>query len=264
MRDLTLGRYYEANSFIHNLDARTKLFFLVVYIAMLFIARSLVVFLFLGIVLILLFKLGQIPFQYFIKGLKPIIILLIITFLFRSTIAEGQPLFRIWIIEITKSGIYDAARITSRIGLMVAAGALVSYTATPKALSTGMWKSLSFLSKIGIPTEDLMIITLITFRFLPVMNEELNNLMDAQMSRGVEFQDCSIYKKCKNMLSLAMPLFINAITRSENLAIAMEARGFESGRPRGEFKPLKYSKNDYYSYGVLFAIFVAVVLTRFI
>lgn len=262
MKDITIGRYYPQNSVIHGLDPRTKLAGLLLYVVLLFIVSEPLGYLPFLAVLLLLYKLAKVPFLYLLKGLKIIVVLLVFTLLFRTLLTPGQEIAHFWIFSITREGIVLGIRLASRIALMIAAASLLSYTTTPRSLADGMEKALSFLQKLGLNIRSLAVTVMIAFRFIPVMIEETNILMDAQAARGAEFENCSVWKKCKNVCTLLMPLFFSSVRRATDLAMAMEARGYKGDNsPTSRMYPLEYKKGDQAAYLLmLLAILVFIPL----
>ena len=261
MRDITIGQYYPKESVIHQLDPRTKLMGTLVYIIVLFLVKNPLWYLVcLGIIL-LLYRLANVPFSYFLRGLRGIAILLIFTFFFRMVCTPGKAVAEFWIFTVTQEGIHKSICLTSRIALMITGASLLSYTTTPRVMADGLEKSFSFLEKIKVPIRDMAVIVMIAFRFIPIMIEETNALMDAQAARGAEFEHCSVLKKCKNVFSLLVPLFLSSVRRSSDLAMAMEARGYGGDRPSSRMYPLIYKKKDKIAYAciVCFLLFGIVV-----
>lgn len=256
IRDVTIGQYYAKESVIHKLDARTKLMGVLVYIVALFLVNNPWWYLIcLGAVLIL-YRMAQVPLSYLLKGLKGIVILLVFTFFFRLISTPGTELAHIWVFTITTEGVGKAISLSSRIALMITGASLLSYTSTPRELADGLEKAFSFLEKLHIPVHDMAVMVMIAFRFIPIMIEEMNALMDAQAARGVEFEKCSVFRKCKNVFSLLVPLFLSTVRRSSDLAMAMEARGYTGDRQTSRMYPLVYGTNDKIAYVVL-ALFLA-------
>ena len=258
IRDITIGQYYPSPSVIHGLDPRTKLMGVLVYVVTLFMVKNPLLYLgYLGTVL-LLYRIAKVPYSFLMKGLKGILLLLIFTFCFRLICTPGELVASIWIFQITREGIVKAISLTSRIALMILGASLLSYTTTPKEMADGLEKALSGLEKFHIPIHDMAVIVMIAFRFIPILLEEINVLMDAQAARGVEFEKCSVWKKCKNVLTLLMPLFLSTVRRSSDLAMAMEARGYSGDQPTSKMYPLIYTKNDKIAYAVMgvFAILI--------
>ena len=248
IRDITIGQYYANTSIVHELDPRTKLMGVLVYVFTLFLVKNpFLYFVYLGIV-VCLYYMSKVPFSFMMTGLKGIIVLLIFTFCFRLICTPGTVVAQLWIFQITSEGIIKAVSLTSRIALMILGASLLSYTTTPKEMSDGMEKAFSGLERFHVPVHDMAVIVMIAFRFIPILLEEINVLMDAQAARGVEFEKCSIWKKCKNVLTLLMPLFLSTVRRSSDLAMAMEARGYSGDKPVSKMYPLVYKKNDKIAY----------------
>lgn len=259
VRDITIGQYYANTSVIHALDPRTKLMGVLVYVAALFLVKNPVLYLvFMGLVLIL-YRIAKVPFSFLLKGLKGIIVLLIFTFLFRLISTPGTEVAQIWIFHITRQGIVKAISLTFRIALMIVGASLLSYTTTPKEMADGLEKSCAFLEKVHIPVHEMAVIVMIAFRFIPIMLEEMNVLMDAQAARGVEFEKCSVFQKCKNVFTLLMPLFLSTVRRSSDLAMAMEARGYSGEKRISKMYPLVYERNDRIAYVCMF-IFIGMMI----
>ena len=244
MRDITIGQYYPVTSIVHSLDPRTKLMSVFLYIVALFLVKQPLWYLLFLLITLAEYRLANVPFGYFMRGLKAIIILILFTFFFRMVATPGEVLAEFWIFEVTREGIIKGTSLASRIALMITEASLLGYTTTPKELSDGLAKALSPLKKIGMNIDEMSIMVMIAFRFIPVMLEEANDLMDAQASRGVEFENCSVFTKTKNVFTLLMPLFIGSIERSADLAMAMEARGYSGENERSKMYPLEYDKHD--------------------
>ena len=262
MRDITIGQYYPVSSLVHSLDPRTKLMSAFLYIVAIFLVKNPLWYLLFLAIVIAEFRLAKVPFGYFMKGLKAIVILLLFTFFFRMVATPGEVLAQFWIFEITREGIIKGTSLASRIALMITEASLLGYTTTPKELSDGLAKALSPLKKIGLNIDEMSVMVMIAFRFIPVMLEEANDLMDAQASRGVEFENCSVFTKTKNVFTLLMPLFIGAIERSADLAMAMEARGYSGENQRSKMYPLEYGKNDRPAYILSILILAAAIAAR--
>lgn len=260
MRDITIGQYYPAESLIHDLDPRTKLFSVLMYIISIFLVRNTWLYVGFLAIILLLFRVSHIPFSYFLKGLRNIIILLVFTFIFRTLFTPGEVIAEFWIFEVTREGIYKAIHLTLRIALMVISASLLSYTSTPKQLADGLEKAFLPLEKIKIPVKDMAIMTMIAFRFIPVMLEEANLIMDAQAARGAEFENTSVWKKMRNIISVVIPLFMNSLRRSADLAMAMEARGFTGEGQTTKMYPLAYTKYDYLAYALSLSLLVMTVI----
>lgn len=244
MRDITIGQYYPVDSWVHRLDPRTKLMGTLIYVICLFLIRNPLLYIAALAFVLLSYRAANVPLMFFLRGLKVIVVLLCFTFFFRMVATPGKEIVSFWIFKVTEEGIEKAISLTARIALMITGASLLSYTTTPKEMADGMTRACSPLAKIGLPVHEISVMTMIAFRFIPVLLEEANYLMDAQASRGVEFEDCSIITKCKNVFSLLMPLFLSSVERSADLAMAMEARGYSGDGKTSQMYPLEYSALD--------------------
>lgn len=262
MHEVTLGQYYPQDSVFHRLDPRTKLGTILLYIIGLFLVKNSLWFLAFLAVLVMLFKSARIPLSYMLKGTKGFALLLVFTFIFRMLCTPGRELASFWIFQITMEGINKGIQLSARIGLMVAAASLLGYTATPKELVDGLGQVISPLKKIGVPVSDISMMVMIAFRFIPIMMNEAFDLMDAQSSRGVEFRQCSFPEKCRNIFALLVPLFVNSVDRSADLAMAMESRGYTGDGNVTMMYPLEFHRGDGILWALSLLVFAAVVALR--
>lgn len=263
MKELTIGQYYAVDSPVHFLDPRTKLMTTLVYVFLLFMVKKPLWYIPIFLTLLLLYHFAKIPFGYFLRGLRGILLLLFFTFAMRLLCTPGTEVARFWIFAITEQGIEKAIRLTARIALMITGASLLSYTTTPRSLADGMEKGLSFLEKFSVPIHSMAVIVMIAFRFIPVLTEETHILMEAQKARGAEFENCSIWKKCKNICMMLFPLFLSSIRRSTDLAMAMEARGYRENHPTTRMNPLVYKKADKIAYALMFTYAVVILVLMY-
>ena len=259
LRDITIGQYYPADSVIHKLDPRVKLFATLLYVISLFTFRNLVGFIIATVFLIGMIALSKVPFGYMVKGLRAIMIILLITALFNLFLTPGEPLVEFWIFSISMEGIISAVKMAIRLIYLILGTSVVTLTTTPNALTDGMEKSLSPLNKIKIPVHEIAMMMSIALRFIPILVEETDKIMKAQIARGADFETGNLFKKAKNMVPLLVPLFISAFRRANDLAMAMEARCYRGGDGRTKMKPLRYEKRDRIVY-VILAIYLVVML----
>ena len=140
----------------------------------------------------------------------------------------------------------------------------MTLTTTPNQLTDGLEKSLGFLKKIGAPVHEISMMMSIALRFIPILVEETDKIMKAQMARGADFESGNLIKKAKSMVPLLVPLFISAFRRANDLAMAMEARCYRGGEGRTKMKPLKYEKRDRLAYVILLVYFAAVLAVDFL
>lgn len=248
IRDITIGQYYPADSVIHRLDPRTKLVGTLVFIFSLFLFRSFAAYFVATVFLAGVIRLSKVPFKFMVRGLKAIFILLLITVAFNLFLTPGTPLLKIWKITVTKEGMQTAIFMALRLIYLIIGSSVMTLTTTPNQLTDGMEKGLRPLNKIHVPVHDVAMMMSIALRFIPLLLEETDKIMKAQMARGADFESGGIIQKAKSMVPLLVPLFISAFRRANDLAMAMEARGYHGGEGRTKMKPLRYQKCDYAAY----------------
>ncbi len=265
LKDITLGQYYPADSAVHKLDPRVKLVATVVFIISLFVFRSISSYLTATLFLAGVIRLSKVPFRYMVKGLKTIFILMLITVAFNLFLTDGTPVLQIWKLTITLEGIRTAAFMAIRLVYLIIGSSVMTLTTTPNDLTDGMEKGLRFLKKIHVPVHEIAMIMSIALRFIPILMEEADKIMKAQMARGADFESGNIIRRAKNMVPLLVPLFISAFRRANDLAMAMEARGYHGEEGRTKMRPLEYKRRDRIAYLILAAyLAVMFVVNRYI
>lgn len=262
LRDITLGQYYPADSVIHKLDPRVKLFSTLIFIISLFCFKGIAA---LGVATVFLFgviRISKVPFRFMVKGLKAIIVLMLITAVFNLFLSPGEPIFSFWVLTITKEGAKNAALMAIRLTYLILGTSIMTLTTTPNQLTDGLEKSLMPFSKIGIPVHVIAMMMSIALRFIPILIEETDKIMKAQMARGADFENGNLLKRIKNMIPLLVPLFVSAFRRADDLAMAMEARCYNGGDGRTKMKPLRYERRDAVTYLIVFGYFAVILLCR--
>jgi len=262
LRDITLGQYYPADSVIHKLDPRVKLFATLIYIISLFCFKGIAALLAATAFLFAVIKTSKVPFKFMVKGLKAIMVLMLITALFNLFLTPGEPIVQLWIFKITAEGAQNAMLMAIRLTYLILGTSIMTLTTTPNQLTDGLEKSLMPLSKIGIPVHAIAMMMSIALRFIPILIEETDKIMKAQMARGADFESGNLIHKVKNMVPLLVPLFVSAFRRADDLAMAMEARCYNGGEGRTKMKPLKYVAADRKAYAIIFAYFIVILLCR--
>ncbi len=255
-REITLGQYYPADSTIHALDPRVKLFSTLVFIITLFAADNVILFAFVLITLFGLIKLSKVPFSFMVRGLKGIVILLIIAGLFNLFLTPGTPIFEWKFLQISDVGLKNAILMVSRMILLIIGTSLMTLTTTPNELTEGLEKSFRFLKKTAVPVHEIAMMMSIALRFIPILTEETDKIMKAQMARGADFESGGLITRAKNMVPLLVPLFASAFRRANDLAFAMEARCYNGGEGRTKMRPLKYSSLDQRAYICIFGYII--------
>ncbi|MCI5700972.1 MAG: energy-coupling factor transporter transmembrane protein EcfT [Lachnospiraceae bacterium] len=262
LRDITLGQYYPADSVIHRLDPRVKLVGTLVFLVSLFLFPGFSGYLLATFVLFSVIKLSKVPFKFMVKGMKAILFLLLITMGFNLFLTQGEPLVSFWIFTITKEGLYQALKMGIRLSYLVIGSSVMTLTTTPNQLTDGLEKGLSPLKKIHVPVHEIAMMMSIALRFIPILMEETDKIMKAQIARGADFESGNIFQRVKNMIPLLVPLFISAFRRANDLAMAMEARCYHGGEGRTQMKPLAYKKRDRIAYLLIFLYLAASIAWR--
>lgn len=259
MREITIGQYYQTDSIIHRLDPRVKLVGTILYLVSLFLFNEAAVFLLAAIFLVTVIKLSNVPFKYMVRGLRAILVLLLITSAFQLFLTQGEPIVVVWKLTITKEGLTGAVLVAVRLVFLIIGSSLMTLTTTPNQLTDAMEKLLEPLKKIKVPIHEFAMMMSIALRFIPILMEETDKIMKAQMARGADFDSGSLMNKVKAMVPLLVPLFVSAFRRANDLAMAMEARCYQGGGNRTKMKPLKYQKRDILAYMIL-AFYMAAVI----
>ena len=262
LRDITLGQYYPADSVIHKLDPRVKLFGTLIYIISLFVFKGLPAFILAAIFLVVLIKLSKVPFSYMVKGLKTIVLIMLFAAVFNLFLTPGTKLVSFWIFTITYEGLKNAIVMMVRLIFLIIGTSLMTLTTTPNELTDGLEKALSPLKYIKVPVHEIAMMMSIALRFIPILIEETDKIMKAQMARGADFEHGNLIQKAKNMVPLLVPLFVSAFRRANDLAMAMEARCYRGGEGRTKMKPLHYQKRDRMAYLTLLVYLAAVIGLR--
>ena len=248
LRDITLGQYYQTESVVHRLDPRVKLGGTLLFIISLFLFRNFlgygVAVVFLGVVI----GLSHVPFRYIVKGMRAILFLLLITVFFNLFLTPGTELVSFWKLTITVEGLRMAVNIAVRLTMLIIGSSIMTLTTTPNNLTDGMEKMMKPLKLFRVPVHEVAMIMSIALRFIPILLEETDKIMKAQIARGADFETGNIVKRARALVPLLVPLFISAFRRANDLAMAMEARCYRGGEGRTKMKPLVYQKRDRIGY----------------
>lgn len=261
IRDITIGQYYPSESVLHRLDPRVKLLGTLAFVVSLFIINSFIGYAVATVFLITLIHISKVPLSFIIKGLKAIILLLLISVAFNLFLTKGEVIFQVWVIKITKEGIRLAVFLAIRLIYVIVGSSLMTLTTTPNDLTSGLEKSLHNLNKIRLPIHEMAMMMSIALRFIPILVDETDKIMKAQIARGADFESGNLLKRAKSLIPILIPLFISSFRRATDLATAMEARCYHGGEGRTKMKPLKYAKRDFVAY-VLIAFFFLLILAE--
>jgi energy-coupling factor transport system permease protein len=245
IKDITIGQYLPGESLVHKLDPRVKIVITFIFIINLFIVNN-----FIGYIPSLLFILAtviisEIPIKYILKGLKPILAILIITALINMFLTPGSTLiYKYGPFEITNEGLRLAGFMVLRLIFLIVGTSILTLTTSPISLTDGIENLLNPFKKIGVPAHELAMMMTIALRFIPTLLEETDKIMKAQMARGADFESGNIVNRAKNLVPLLVPLFISSFRRADDLAMAMEARCYRGGENRTRMKQLKIESRD--------------------
>lgn len=259
IKDITIGQYLPGESLLHRADPRVKIILTLVFMVLTFLITT-----YLGLASLLLFTLlaivgSTIPIRYTLKGLKPILVILIFAGVVNLFTIKGTPVFEYGIISITREGIDTTIKMTFRLILLIIGASLLTFTTTPIALTDGIEKLMGPLKKIGVPVHEIAMMMTIALRFIPTLLFETDKIMKAQAARGADFDTGNIVQRAKSFVPVLVPLFVSAFRRADELATAMEARCYRGSEGRTRMKQLKLTSADL-KVSVIMAVFAAVVL----
>ena len=260
LRDITLGQYYQADSVIHRLDPRVKLVTTICFIISLFLVDNWAGYLIAGLFLLMIIRLSKVPFKFMVRGMKSILFLLIFAAVFNLFLTPGEVVVSFWKLKITREGIRFAAFMAVRLIFLIMGSSVMTLTTTPNNLTDGLEKLLGPLKVLKVPVHEIAMMMSIALRFIPILLEETDKIMKAQIARGADFESGNLIRKAKSLVPLLVPLFISAFRRANDLAMAMEARCYRGGEQRTKMKPLIYHKADVLSYGTV-ACYLVICIT---
>ena len=261
LKDITLGQYFPGNSVIHRLDPRAKLVILVIYIVALFLAVSWLSYGLMLAFLLTCIAISGIPAKSFVRGMKPLIMILVFTGVLNLFFTQGETvLVSFFGITITLEGLVRAVFMVIRILMLITCTFLLTYTTSPISLTDGLEALLSPLKKIKVPVHELSMMMCIALRFIPTLIEETDKIMSAQKARGADFESGKLMERVKALIPILVPLFISAFRRADELATAMECRCYQGGDGRTKMKLLRYSLWDFYAFGIGAVLVAAVII----
>lgn len=258
LKDITLGQYYPVDSFVHSLDPRVKILLTIAFIVAVFLGSSLWAMLPIIAFILLAAWAARVPVKLLLKGIKPLRLILIFTFLLNLFFTAGETvLLQVWKIRVTLEGLEMAVRFSARLVFLVTGASLLTLTTQPVVLTDGMERLMSPLARIGFPAHELAMMMSIALRFIPTLLEEADKIMKAQMARGADFESGNLLQRAKAMVPLLVPLFVSAFRRAGDLAMAMEARCYHGGQGRTRLRVLHLTWRDAVACAAL-AVLIAV------
>ena len=245
MDNMILGRYIPVNSIVHRLDPRSKLVAMILLIMIVFWANNPITNLILFVVTGIFVALSEVPLSFFIKGLRSMFFLIAFTTLFQLFfISGGDVLFEMGFIKITSQGIEQAGIIFCRFVLIIFFSTLLTLTTMPLSLATAVESLLGPLKRFKVPVHEIGLMLSMSLRFVPTLMDDTIRIMNAQKARGVDFGEGNIIQKVKAMIPILIPLFATSLKRADSLATAMEARGYQGGNGRSQYRQLNWMNKD--------------------
>lgn len=264
LKDITIGQYFPGDTIVHKLDPRIKILTILFFIIALFMIKDFYPYILIVGFILLVVKIAKIPLKIVLNGLKPVLLIITITFIINILFTKGEVIYEIGPLVISKEGLKQAIFMAFRLIFLILGSSLLTLTTSPISLTDGIEKLLNPFRKIGLPAHELAMMMTIALRFIPTLLEETDKIMKAQMARGADFESGNIIKRAKNLVPLLVPLFINSFRRAEELAFAMEARCYRGGDQRTRLNELKLKLQDIYSFGILIIFFGIIISTRYI
>lgn len=263
MDNLILGRYIPGDSWIHKLDPRTKLMGTMFFILIIFLANNWITYGLLFLLTLVALKLSGLRLSFFLKGLRPLIGLIFLTVLLQIFFTAGETVYFSWgIFQLTKEGIVSGAFIFSRFVMIILMSTLMTLTTMPLSLTDALEYLMHPLNTIKVPVHEIALMLSIALRFVPTLMDETEKIMNAQRARGTDFGQGSLIQQMKAIVPLLVPLFISSFNRAEELANAMEARGYRGGEGRTKYRILKWKTRDSVAMGTLVFVVGALLVLR--
>ena len=266
LKDITMGRYFPINSFLHKLDPRPKILIFILEIVAIFMAKTVYSYVLLSVFTLMIMLISKVPVKMYLKGLKPILYIIVFTALLNLFLTKGEEKIVLFGFStgITVEGVIVAAKMAVRLILLIIGSCALTYTTSPMALTDGIEKLLKPLSRIGFPTHELAMMMSIAIKFVPTLIEETDKIIKAQQARGASFDTGSIINRAKSLIPMLVPLFISAFRRADELAIAMESRCYTGGDGRTRLREIKFSKSDLFGWLFFAVLFAAVIVLDFV
>lgn len=263
LRDITIGQHFPGHSVLHRCDPRLKLVGVIAYIIVLFIASNPLGLALSLAMLAVLYKVAQIPYKLILKSLKPILPIILFTAVLNIfyQVGEGAPLVQFWIFRIYREGIVYAVQIAVRVVALIAGTSLLTYTTSPIVLTDAIESLLRPLQKLHFPVHELAMMMTIALRFIPLLIEETEKIMNAQKARGAKLDNGKFTERVRALIPILIPLFLSAFRRADELAMAMECRCYRGGEGRTRLKVLKFGRLDVACGAALTAMLALILAT---
>ncbi|MBR1762860.1 MAG: energy-coupling factor transporter transmembrane protein EcfT [Eubacterium sp.] len=262
LNDITIGQYFPGNSLLHRIDARMKIVLIFLLMVSVFLCKN---YLSLGIATLLTLMLviiSRIKPKVILKGMKPLLFIIVFTSFLNVFYSTGDPIAKLWIFKITERGLNNALFMGMRIILLVIIGLMLTYTTTPTALTDAIESLLKPLKVFNADIHSLAMIMTIALRFIPILIEEVEKIMAAQKSRGADLESGGLIKRAKAIVPILIPLFVSSFRRANELADAMECRCYRGSEGRTKMKVMHLQARDYFTLAFVIIYFIGIILIR--
>ena len=264
IRDITIGQYYPGYSVVHRLDTRLKLILVLAFMVSIFLVSDFIGYAIVFVFLMIIISVSKVPLRFILRGLKPVFIIIALTFVLNLFMTSGDVLVELGALTITKQGIYTACYMALRIIFLILGASMLTFTTKPVKLTDGIECLLKPGKRFGVPAHELAMMMTIALRFIPTLLEETDKIMKAQQARGADFETGSIFRRAKALIPIFIPLIVGAFRMAADLAMAMEARCYRGGEGRTKLHVFAWKRRDTMAI-IVFCGFVALILLeRFI
>lgn len=245
LKDITLGQYFPGDTVIHRTDPRVKIVLTTLFILLLFMARGWASYGFVLLLILACVAASKLKPGVILKGLKPLMVIIALTGVLNLFYTKTGPLLLdLGILQVYAGGVQSAVFMVARIIMLVTGTLMLTYTTSPVDITDALERLLGFLKTLRVPVHELAMMMSIALRFIPTLIEETDKIMSAQKARGADFESGRLTQRAKALIPLLVPLFVSAFRRADELAMAMESRGYHGGEGRTRMKVLKLGKID--------------------
>jgi len=262
---ITIGQYLPGDSVVHRADPRTKLLGTIAFMVLVLLVKTFCGYALTALFLTVVFAAARISPKFVLKSLRPVVYIVILTFVLNVFFYHGNDLLWSWkFIHIYKDGLIFSVKMALRIIMLVAGASVVTYTTTSVTLTDGIESLLKPLKIIHVPAHEIAMMMSIALRFIPIFADETDRIMKAQSARGSDFDSKKLTERVKSYIPVLIPLFVSAWRRAEELSGAMNARCYRGGEGRTRFRQLKFSKADLWCLLVFLAYTAGVIVLTYV
>ena len=259
IRDITIGQFFPGQSVVHRMDPRMKILLTIVYMVMLFTAFHYTGLVVASVFILIVAGIARIPVKLVLRGVRPIVPVILLTSVINACYVPGRTLFRIGVANITYEGVSMAIFMSVRVVFLIVGASMMTYTTSPIALTDGLEQLLSPLKKIHLPVHELSMMMTIALRFIPTLVEETDKIISAQKARGADFETGNLMRRMRALMPILIPLFVSAFRRAEELALAMDCRCYQGGEGRTRLHQLQFGRVDFMALAVMAATYGVVI-----